>query len=407
MSVVRYAIVGVRNFANSHYRRIKELEATGEGKIVAVVVTDQVKNEARAEELKAEGITIYDSFEQLLNNGKDTVDIITLPTSIATHAELAIKAMRAGYNVIMEKPPVPTIDELDHLRAVEKETGKFCSVGFQFMHSHTIHKLKKMLLDGELGELKDITCRGYWPRLKSYYTRNPWAGKLFHDSRVVLDGPVHNALAHYLQNMIFLAGQTLEDSADLKTVRAELYRGHTYIQSDDTTCLELKTVDDIGIYFYVTHCSVDSYGPVMEITTDKAVVTWTNNEKTKIAYNDGTVEEFDAEGLDPYVEVFRIPGQKHLGKIDRLPSTLDNTRSFQVAVNGMFLSSEKVHEIPAAYIKEFENDRGDLKTECKDIEALMDKACTERKLLSDIGVEWAKPSKAVNVEDLKEFNPFK
>ena len=57
--------------------------------------------------------------------------------------------MLAGYDVIMEKPPVPTIDEMDYLRRVEQETGKFCSVDSSLWY-RTIHKLKKMLLNGEL-----------------------------------------------------------------------------------------------------------------------------------------------------------------------------------------------------------------------------------------------------------------
>lgn len=407
MAVVRFAVVGVRNFANSHYKRIKQLEALEQGKLVAVVVTDQERNKKRIEELKAEGVTVYDSFQRLLNEAKGEVDIITLPVSIPTHGELAAQAMLHGYNVIMEKPPVPTIDEMDYLRSVERETGKFCSVGFQFMHSRTIRQLKSMLLDGQLGKLQNIACRGYWPRLKSYYDRNEWAGRVIHKGKIVLDGPVHNALAHYLQNMIFLAGRKLDDSADLKTVRAELYRGHTYIQSDDTTCLELETTNGIKIYFYVTHCSDINFGPIMEIVTDKAVVTWNNKEQTKITYKNGEIVEFDGQGSDPYLEVFRIPAQKHLGIVDKIPSTLDNTRSFPVAVNGMYLSSKKIREIPKEYIKEFEDNRGDLRTECQNIVQIMDKAYAERKLLSDIGVNWAYPTEAVNVESLTEFNPFK
>lgn len=407
MAVVKFAIVGVRNFAGSHFKRLKKLEESGEGKIVAIVVEDQVKNAKRIEELKSKGIIVYDSFEKLLHECKGKIDIITLPVSIPTHGDMAAKAMQAGYDVIMEKPPVPTIDQFDYLKSVEQATGKFCSIGFQFIHSRTIQQLKSMLLKGELGKLQNIACRGYWPRLKSYYNRNDWAGRVIHRGRIAFDGPVHNALAHYLQNMIFLAGPEQGQSAQLKSVRAEMYRGHTYIQSDDTTCLELETVNDIKIYFYVTHCSDVNWGPLMEIVTDKAKIHWVNTEETKIYYNDGRVVEFDAEGSDPYVEVFRIPAQKYLGLTDKLLSNLDNTRSFQVAVNGMYLSAEKIREIPTEYISEFTTDKGDVKTECKDIVQLMDQAHDQRKLLSDIGVKWAQPTKAVNVEGLKEFNPFK
>ena len=160
---------------------------------------------------------------------------------------------------------------------------------------------------------------------EGYYKRNGWAGRVIWRSQLV--PPQCTTLAHYLQNMIFLAGRTSQDSAELKTIRAEMYRGHTYIQSDDTTCLEIETVDGIKIYFYVTHCSDVNWGPIMEIHTDKAVVTWDNKENTKIAWSDGRVEEFDSGGNDPYLEVFRMPIRKFRGELDKLPSTLDNTRS--------------------------------------------------------------------------------
>lgn len=407
MSPVRFAIVGVRNFAKSHYRKIKQLEETGEGKLVGIVVTDQEKNAKAVEEFKAEGLIVYDTYEQLLTEGQGKVDIIALPTSIQSHAELAALAMKNGYNVIMEKPPVPTIDEFDSLMEVEKETGQFCSVGFQFMHSPTIRRLKEMILAGEFGELKEIACKGYWPRTKSYYVRNPWAGKVIHDGRLVLDGPVHNALAHYLQNMLFLAGQEQEASANLRTVRAELYRGHTYIQSDDTTCLDITTVNGVKIYFYVTHCSHINYGPIMEIVGTKATATWNMKQETKITYTDGRVEEFDGADSDPWLEVMRLPAQVHKGQATELMCTLENTRSFQVAVNGMYLSSKKIREIPAQYVKEFLDEKEDLRTEVADIGEYMEQAFAERKLLSDIGVEWATATEAVNVESLTEFNPFK
>lgn len=407
MAKVRYAIVGVRNFAGSHYKRVRQAEAQGEIELVAIVVTDQKKNAARVAELKAEGLTIYDSYEVFLAEAKDSVDVVCLPISIGTHGELAAKAMQAGYDVILEKPPVSTVDELDWLCEVQKETGRFCSVGFQFMHSSTIHQLKRMLLDGSLGKLEYITTRGYWPRLDSYYNRNPWAGRVIHRGRVVLDGPVTNALAHYLQNMTFLAGTEFAKDATLKTVRAELYRGHKSIQSDDTTCMELITKEGVGIYFYVTHRSDINYGPVMEIHTDQALITWTNDEKCTIKFKNGEEKTLDNEGIDPYLQVFNVPAQVKLGKLDGLYSTFENTRSFVVAVNGMYLSSEQIREIPAKYITESKNGKGDVKTECADIVKFMDQACAQRKLLSDIGVEWAVPTKAVNVENLTDFNPFK
>ena len=169
-----------------------------------------------------------------------------------------------------------------------------------------------------------------------------------------------------------------EKSANLKTVRAELYRGHTYIQSDDTSVLEIETVNGVKIYFYVTHCSDINYGSIMEIIGTKATATWNMKQETKITYADGRVEEFDGGDSDPWLEVMRVPAKVHKGELKELMCTLDNTRSFQVAVNGMWLSAKKVREIPTQYVKEFLDEKGDLRTEVADIVKYLDQAFAER-----------------------------
>ena len=43
--------------------------------------------------------------------------------------------MRAGADVLLEKPPVPTMAEFDHLLALCAETGRSCQIGFQSLGS--------------------------------------------------------------------------------------------------------------------------------------------------------------------------------------------------------------------------------------------------------------------------------
>ncbi|PRX28285.1 putative dehydrogenase [Orenia metallireducens] len=407
MSKVGFAVVGVRNFANNYIKNIKKIEKEGLVKLTAVVVTDQVNNADRVRELRNEGIKIFGSYEQLLQEGNGCVDVIGLPVSIASHAEMAIKGMKAGYNVLLEKPPAPTVEEVDEIIKAEKETGKFCSIGFQFIHSHTIRKIKKYILDGKLGEIKEIACKGFWPRYKSYYTRNDWAGKSIHNGKIILDGPMHNAFAHYLNNMLFLAGESMNQSAKPKRVRAELYRAHTYIEADDNSCMEVETEAGTKIYFYVTHVPKVRRDPYIEIVGSKGKVAWYFDETTKISLDNGEVIEFDNEGILPKEEVFRIAAKKHKGEIEELYSTPTNTRNFVVAINGAYDSAKKIKAIPTGCVEEFTNDDGEFQSVLEGIDEMIDQAFEERKLFSDLDIDWAEKTEWVNVEDYKGFNPFK
>jgi predicted dehydrogenase len=407
MEKVKIAVVGVRNYASIYLNNIKQLESEVLLQLTGVVVRDQIKNAEKVHELKSQGVEIFDSYDSLLKQGINSVNIIALPTSIHTHADLAIKGMRSGYSILLEKPPALTIEQIDKIIKVEKETGKFCSIAFQFIHARSIRKLKRYLLEGKIGKIKNIACKGYWPRYKSYYNRNEWAGKIFYDGRIILDGPMQNAFAHFLNNMLFLAADEFNQSAKLKSVRAELYRARSYIQADDTSCLEAETDKDIKIYLYATHASESNQDPYMEITGTKGKVTWQYDETTKLFLDDGEDIVFDNNGIDPRLEVLRIAAKTCLGDLDKPYSTPENSRNFVVAINGAYDSAKKILQIPEKIISEFKTVTGEFKTVVNNIENIMDEAFKERKLLSDIGVKWARKTDTVNIENYKEFNPFK
>ena len=160
MKKVAFAVVGVRNFAQNHIRNIQAVEEEGIGELRAVVVRDQERYSGNLQnflaELQSQGVVIYSSYEELLEKGKGIIDIITLPVAMHTHYELAKQGMEAGYNLVLEKPPVPTVQQLDELMAVEKQTGTFCSIGFQMIHSRSLRRLKQEILAGKLGKIKEI-----------------------------------------------------------------------------------------------------------------------------------------------------------------------------------------------------------------------------------------------------------
>ena len=57
--------------------------------------------------------------------------MVIISTPIQTHVPLAELAMRAGADVLLEKPPTASLAEFEQLSAVVAETGRACQVGFQ------------------------------------------------------------------------------------------------------------------------------------------------------------------------------------------------------------------------------------------------------------------------------------
>ncbi|MEM2970618.1 MAG: Gfo/Idh/MocA family oxidoreductase, partial [Candidatus Bathyarchaeia archaeon] len=149
---------------------------------------------------------------------------------------MTIETLENGYNLIVEKPPAATIQDLDEMLEAERKSGKFCAVGFQFLYMKTVRKLKEYICDGKLGEIEKVLVKGKWKRQDSYYERTPWAGKFIYNGQYVLDGTINNPLAHFLMNSLYFASRKRGEADNPKLVRAELYRGHQ-IEGEDTSCL--------------------------------------------------------------------------------------------------------------------------------------------------------------------------
>lgn len=119
MDKVKIAVVGYGGMGGWHTDRIREMEKF---ELKGIYDIDP----ARIELAKSKGIPTYASFEDVLND--DEVEIITIATWNDVHKPLAIAAMRAGKNVISEKPVTLSVADLKDMIAVAKETGKLFTV---------------------------------------------------------------------------------------------------------------------------------------------------------------------------------------------------------------------------------------------------------------------------------------
>ena len=116
----KLAIVGFGGMGTWHYenvsKRVDEVEVKG----VYDVRQEPMDTAASL------GLKTYESLDAVLNDPE--IDIVTIATPNNFHKDIAIKAMRAGKNVISEKPVTIVSSELEEIMAVAKETGKLFSV---------------------------------------------------------------------------------------------------------------------------------------------------------------------------------------------------------------------------------------------------------------------------------------
>ena len=254
-----------------------------------VGVADPYADSSRIiEQLKAE-VPIYDSMEAFYSNNRADLTIIASP--IHFHYSQCLNALENDSHVLCEKPLVPTLAQLDRLE--KKRGSKVLAVGFQWCYSEVMVSLKKRVLAGEFGKPVSMKCYVSWPRKWSYYNRgSQWAGKIMTDNgEPVYDSVISNATAHHIQNILFLLGPSMEESAYIQNVRAECYRAND-IESFDTIALT-GSIGDANVYFSASHATCHIIQPVTEYRFENATIWMNMTSQDHIVYihhRDGTVE---------------------------------------------------------------------------------------------------------------------
>lgn len=205
-----------------------------------------------AAELRERGIPVYDTLEQFYARHEAELAIIVTPTYL--HAQMTVYCMEHGSHVLCEKPICASPEDAQTMIAARERTGRKLAIGFQWSHSEGILALKKDILNGVYGKVRQFRSIVYYPRDLSYYHRSTgWAGKRKTASgQWLLDSVASNATAHFLHNMLFLTGPQMDRSAEPAAIEAEVYKANP-IEMFDTCAMRVHTGSGAELLFYATH----------------------------------------------------------------------------------------------------------------------------------------------------------
>jgi len=120
------AVVGVGVFGRNHARVYKELEQQGEGvHLLGVVDSDVNRADAVSREF---GCKAFGSVEQMLTTHSE-VQAATVAVPTVQHLAVARQLMKAGVDVLIEKPLAATLAEADELVALVGANKRIAQVG--------------------------------------------------------------------------------------------------------------------------------------------------------------------------------------------------------------------------------------------------------------------------------------
>ncbi len=168
MPELRCVIVGTGAIAHSHAAALVELD---DAELVAV--SDLSRDAADAFAAQWGIPAVYDDLEAML--AAESPDVVHVCTPPGAHREQTLQAFAAGAHVVVEKPPAPSLDELDDMQAAARAADRQLAVVFQQRTGTAAAHVRDLLRSGALGRALLATCETLWYRSAEYFAV-PWRG---------------------------------------------------------------------------------------------------------------------------------------------------------------------------------------------------------------------------------------
>jgi predicted dehydrogenase len=115
---------------------------------------------------KASQVKCYSDYRKMLDECKN-LNAVTVSTPDHTHAPAAIRAMKQGCHVYVQKPLVRTIWEARYFERVAKSCGVVTQMGNQGSANNGLRRNAELLQSGILGKVTEVhvwTNRPVWPQ---------------------------------------------------------------------------------------------------------------------------------------------------------------------------------------------------------------------------------------------------
>lgn len=191
-NVIKFGIVGCGYIAERHAEHIINHPL---GEASAVYDIDTAKGESFAKTYKTRH---YDSFEAFLN---DESRIVCVCTPNGSHAEVAIRCLEAGKDVLVEKPMATTARDAQKMIDTAEQNNQKLFIVKQNRYNPPVTAVKELIDNYKLGEIYSVHINCYWNRNADYYKLSPWKGTKNLDG-----GVLFTQFSHFIDILYYFFG---------------------------------------------------------------------------------------------------------------------------------------------------------------------------------------------------------
>lgn len=217
---MKYALIGCGMISPNH------IKAALANDLEIVALCDLIEDnrnkalELIPEEMK-DSVRLYDNHLEMLET--EHPDLVAIALGSGLKRRLSVDCMKAGANVIVEKPIALSLEDADVMIKTAEECGVKLIVNHQLRFGETVRALKAESESGRFGKLLHGTVQVRRNRNKAYFDAGKWRGTWANDG-----GTLMNQCIHYTDLLQWVMG------SDVEEVFAYTDRmTHPYIEAED------------------------------------------------------------------------------------------------------------------------------------------------------------------------------
>lgn len=310
--MIKVAIIGTGGISHAHIRAY--LQFPERCRIAALVDIIPGKAQHVKEQYGLDADVFLDHHE-ILGHDIDLVDVCTPPF---VHAEISVNALKAGKNVVCEKPMAASLQECDAMLKARDESGKKLSIIAQNRFRKPVRDLKALLDSGIAGKVRHVTVNSLWFRGHSYYDlwwRGTW--------KTEGGGCTLNHAVHHIDMLGWLMGTPEKVTSVLANT------GHDNAEVED---LSVSVMEYPGALATVTASVVD-HGEEQELVfqCEKAKIAFPYSVFASRTQPNGfplpeADEEFSAKAEAILAKLSSLRYEMHDGQLEDMLSALEENR---------------------------------------------------------------------------------
>ncbi|MFV0171396.1 Gfo/Idh/MocA family oxidoreductase [Empedobacter falsenii] len=258
-----FSILGYGNIGRVHQQAIEEAE---NAQLISVIDFNL------PEDLPIKG---YSTLESFLNEDQET-DVVVIATPNGLHREHAIRCLKAGKNVLIEKPIALTVEDTNEILKVAEEKNLRVFTSMQLRFSPVVQYIKNLLDNNSLGKVFMVNINCYWNRNKNYYKLREWHGNQEMDG-----GVLFTQFSHFVDIMNFWFNEVVCTNA-----KSFNFTHQEITEFDDSGCVDFIADDAIGHMIYTTSVFNKNFESNITIIAEKGTIKIGDQYLNQMIYSD-------------------------------------------------------------------------------------------------------------------------